>query len=132
MFITKNSAAAYDLPSISDIAPKLQCNSSMDVLRSDLFLNKLKSIPWLWQSFITLGSCNHLMRIISTYFSNRQRKVTSLETTIYVSSINELFKFHNQIRRVRKSSSYLWFVANNKTINSPTSKHCYFCQLKVF
>ena len=26
-----------------------------------------------WQSFVTIGSCNHLMRIISTYVSNTKK-----------------------------------------------------------
>ena len=31
-----------------------------------------------WQSFITKGSCNHLMRIISTYVGNTKKSEISL------------------------------------------------------
>ena len=29
--------------------------------------------PGAWQSFVTIGSCNHLMRIISTYVDNTKK-----------------------------------------------------------
>ena len=30
-----------------------------------------------WQSFVTIGSCNHLMRIISTYVDNTKKSEIS-------------------------------------------------------
>ena len=30
-----------------------------------------------WQSFVTIGSCNHLMRIISTYVGNTKKSEIS-------------------------------------------------------
>ena len=38
--------------------------------------------PGVWQSFVTIRSCNHLMRIIST-MSTTQRKVRSREYDNY-------------------------------------------------
>ena len=38
--------------------------------------------PGVWQSFVTIRSCNHLMRIIST-MSTTQRKVKSREDDNY-------------------------------------------------
>ena len=35
------------------------------------------SVPWVWQSFVTIGSCNHLMRIISTYVGNTKKSEIS-------------------------------------------------------
>ena len=32
----------------------------------------------------------------------------------------------------KKTRSYFWLVADNKTILSPTSRHCYFCSSKFF
>ena len=29
--------------------------------------------PGVWQSFVTIRSCNHLMRIISTYVDNTKK-----------------------------------------------------------
>ena len=37
---------------------------------------------WFWQSFVTIGSCNHLMRIIQR-MSATQRKVRSREDDNY-------------------------------------------------
>ena len=39
--------------------------------------------PGVWQSFVTIRSCNHLMRIISTRLSTTQRKVRSREDDNY-------------------------------------------------
>ena len=38
--------------------------------------------PGVWQSFVTIRSCNHLMRIISTYVDNT-KKVRSREDDNY-------------------------------------------------
>ena len=39
--------------------------------------NCLKSSPGFWQSFVTIRSCNHLMRIISTYVGNTKKSENS-------------------------------------------------------
>ena len=33
--------------------------------------------PGVWQSFVTIRSCNHLMRIISTYVDNTKKSEIS-------------------------------------------------------
>ena len=33
--------------------------------------------PGVWQSFVTIRSCNHLMRIISTYVDNTEKSEIS-------------------------------------------------------
>ena len=33
--------------------------------------------PRVWQSFVTIRSCNHLMRIISTYVDNTKKSEIS-------------------------------------------------------
>ena len=45
----------------------------------------LSHFDGLWQSFVTIGSCNHLMRIIELFqrMSATQRKVRSLEDDDY-------------------------------------------------
>ena len=45
-------------------------------------MNVYSLSPGVWQSFVTIRSCNHLMRIISTYVDNT-RKVRSREDDNY-------------------------------------------------
>ena len=42
-----------------------------------------------WQSFVTIGSCNHLMRIISTYVGNTKKSEISM---IIIQLFKQLFK----------------------------------------
>ena len=64
-----------------------------------------------WQSFITIGSCSHLMRIISTYVGNTKSS-RSLEDV----------KLDNQLWSVKRTLSYFLLDANSKTIHLPTSR----------
>ena len=45
-------------------------NSALDFLICSLS-------PGVWQSFVTIRSCNHLMRIISTYVDNTKKSEIS-------------------------------------------------------
>ena len=38
---------------------------------------KLSKLYGFWQSFVTIGSCNHLMRIISMYVGNTKKSEIS-------------------------------------------------------
>ena len=67
-----------------------------------------------WQGFVTIGSCNHLIRITST-MSATQRKVRSREDDNY--SNWAIISYG-----VYKGLSYFLLVANNETIHSPTSR----------
>ena len=46
-----------------------------------MMVNKIPSVyslsPGVWQSFVTIRSCNHLMRIISTYVDNTKKSEIS-------------------------------------------------------
>ena len=66
-----------------------------------------------WQSFVTIGSYNHLMRIISTYVGNTKKSEISWRW--------QLFKLDTQLWGVKTTLSYFLLVANNKTIHLPTS-----------
>ena len=79
-----------------------------------------------WQSFVSIGSCNHLMRVISTYVGNTKKSEVTRRC--------RLFKRDNQLSNIgcKKTWSYFLLVANNKTKHSPTSSHCYFYALKFF
>ena len=68
-----------------------------------------------WQSFVTIASCNHLMRIISTYVGNTKKSEISWRW--------QLFKLgDNQLWGVKRTLSYFLLVANKKTIHLPTSR----------
>ena len=95
------------------------------------FLCSYKS-PWspfhgLWQSFVIIGSCSHLRRIISTYVGSI-KKWGVMKMMIYVSSgrnhANTLSKIHNQMQGVKRI--IILVVGNDKTIHVPTSRDCYF------
>ena len=76
-----------------------------------------------WQSFVTIGSCNHLVRIISTYVGNTKKSEISWRW--------QLFKLDNQLWGVKRTSSYFLLVA----IIKPFIRHlkdCYFFSLKFF
>ena len=75
-----------------------------------------------WQSFVTIGLCNHLMRVISTYVGNT-KKSESREDADYS---NARIKYG-----VQKDSSYFWLVANSKTIYSPHLKALLFLLVKI-
>ena len=62
----------------------------------------------LWQSFVTIGSCNHLMRIISTYVGNTKKNE--------ISGRWQLFKLYNQIWVVK---NLLYFLLNLLQIINP-------------
>ena len=47
----------------------------VSLLRS--FLCACSPLHVLWQSFVTLGSCNHLMRVILTYVGNKTKSEVS-------------------------------------------------------
>ena len=52
------------------------------VFLSDSDLNTKSDVgyslsPGVWQSFVTIRSCNHLMRIISTYVDNTKKSEIS-------------------------------------------------------
>ena len=55
-----------------------------------------------------IGSCSHLMRIISRYVGNTKRS-RSLEDV----------KLDNQLWGVKRTLSYFLLVANSKTIHLP-------------
>ena len=58
-----------------------------------------------------------------------------MKMMIYVSSsrnhANILFRLHNQMKGV-KTESYFWSLEIIKRIHAPTSRDCYFYQLKFF
>ena len=72
------------------------------------------SFNGFWQSFVTIGSCNHLMRIISTYVGKTKKSEISWRC--------KLIKLDNQLWGVKRTLSYFLLVAKNKTIHSPTSR----------
>ena len=91
---------------------KIKKNASVQIIVSvkrasqNTSVVSLKTIPHgLWQSFITIASCNHIMRIISTYVSNTNKSdVSWRQQSLFL----QLFKFHNQVRGIWKASSYFW------------------------
>ena len=44
-----------------------------------------------WQSFVTIGSCNHLMRIISTYVGNLKKSEISWRWQLFKLGDNQLW-----------------------------------------
>ena len=48
------------------------CEIVIDFIVRDYSLS-----PGVWQSFVTIRSCNHLMRIISTYVDNTKKSEIS-------------------------------------------------------
>ena len=44
-----------------------------------------------WQSFITIGSCNHLIRIISTYVGNTKKSEISWRWQLFKLGDNQLW-----------------------------------------
>ena len=58
---------------------KVDGNPQLDSSDWSMYSNilKLKSAPWTLAEFFTIGLCNHLMRIISTYVSNTKKSDVS-------------------------------------------------------
>ena len=73
-----------------------------------------------WQSFVTIGSCNHLIELFQR-MSATQRKVRSREDV----------KLDNQLWGVKRTLSYFLLVATNKTIHSPTRQGLLFLVVKI-
>ena len=67
-------------------------------LKGNFTLKIVTKVNGFCHSFVIIESCNHLMRVISTYVGNVKK---SMKTTIYVSSgrnhANVLFTRHNQM-----------------------------------
>ena len=47
--------------------------------------------PGVWQSFVTIKSCNHLMRIISTYVDNTKKSEISWRWQLFKLGDNQLW-----------------------------------------
>ena len=77
-------------------------------LRFIMLVQYYSQFHQLWQSFIMIGSCSHLTRIISRYVGNTKRS-RSLEDV----------KLDNQLWGVKRTLSYFLLVANSKTIHLP-------------
>ena len=45
--------------------------------KQSMKLDNYSLSPGVWQSFVTIRSCNHLMRIISTYVDNTKKSEIS-------------------------------------------------------
>ena len=67
------------------------------------------------QGFVTIGSRNHLVRVISTYVGNTKK--SGVSSNMGCKGLDHI-------------SGGGGLAANNKTIHSPTSRHCYFYSLK--
>ena len=61
-------------------------------MRSSLYRHQNYSLsPGVWQSFVTIRSCNHLMRIISTYVDNTKKSEISWRWQLFKLGDNQLW-----------------------------------------
>ena len=77
--------------------------------KTRIICNPIVCSMGFWQSFVTIGSCNHLIRIISTYIGNTKKSEIS-------------WRCQTQLWDVKRTLSYFLVVANSKTIHSLTSR----------
>ena len=61
------------------------------LLDDALFILDYSLSPGVWQSFVTIRSCNHLMRIISTYVDNTKKSEISWRWQLFKLGDNQLW-----------------------------------------
>ena len=56
---------------------KLGCKIEQHLIRPGYTINDYSLSPGVWQSFVTIRLCSHLIRIISTYVDNTKKSEIS-------------------------------------------------------